>query len=602
LAARLAFTLAIALYAGASRAQWFPNGTHVTLEPGDQERPAITSDGRGGAIIAWNSSLGGVWVQRLAPDGHVAAGWPGSTGVLVGAGGCLAAHPLIVTDGAGGAFVVWDDSRRAPDCYEDEGDGLKEIYVQRVGADGVTTPGWPPAGLFSGSGQNSMSGTDSGTDFNTVAVADGKGGVIIAWAEAPSGPSNACAVRAQRVSGEGRLLWGPGGIAVCTLSSDQVDPKLVSDREGGAFVSWEDLRDAQDGYRIYGQHLSARGIGLWGAEGRRLTAGPVPHEQFQEMVSDGRTGLILVWQAGVTSAVFDVFAQHISDRGKRLWETDAPVSRAAGAQLWPAIAPAGRGGAWVAWVDMRSATNADIFAQLLTEEGRPARNWPADGAPVCTTPMTSRWHPVVAGDGRDAAYIGWSDVRHFYPLVTESWNYGVCRMTREGRAADGWPVGGFLLANPAQLDYGPLVMASDDRHGALVAWEQTGFPPADLENVLAQRLVPQGLASEADVPVRVASQPVADQSSSLRLALHGVSPNPGRWGGFIRFALSEAAPAALELFDVSGRKVWSRDVGSFGPGEHIVRIADGAWLMPGIYLARLVQGQHTATARAVILP
>jgi hypothetical protein len=69
----------------------------------------------------------------------------------------------------------------------------------------------------------------------------------------------------------------------------------------------------------------------------------------------------------------------------------------------------------------------------------------------------------------------------------------------------------------------------------------------------------------------------------------------------MRFALPDAAPAILELFDVAGRRLWSRDVGSLGPGEHEVRLGDGAWFPPGLYLTRLTQGDHMATARVAIV-
>ena len=80
-----------------------------------------------------------------------------------------------------------------------------------------------------------------------------------------------------------------------------------------------------------------------------------------------------------------------------------------------------------------------------------------------------------------------------------------------------------------------------------------------------------------------------------------MQPNPGPRGSLIRFALPDATPAALELFDAAGRRLWSRDVGSLGVGEHAVRIGDGAWLPPGIYLTRLVQGKRVATARVAVI-
>ncbi len=68
----------------------------------------------------------------------------------------------------------------------------------------------------------------------------------------------------------------------------------------------------------------------------------------------------------------------------------------------------------------------------------------------------------------------------------------------------------------------------------------------------------------------------------------------------MRFALPDATPANLELFDLAGRRLWSREVGSLGAGEHEVQLGDGAWFPPGLYVARLIQGDHSATLRVAI--
>jgi xanthine dehydrogenase molybdenum-binding subunit len=51
---------------------------------------------------------------------------------------------------------------------------------------------------------------------------------------------------------------------------------------------------------------------------------------------------------------------------------------------------------------------------------------------------------------------------------------------------------------------------------------------------------------------------------------------------------------------VSGRRVVEREVGSLGPGRHVVDLAAGHTLAPGLYLVRLVQGLHVRVARVVV--
>jgi hypothetical protein len=65
------------------------------------------------------------------------------------------------------------------------------------------------------------------------------------------------------------------------------------------------------------------------------------------------------------------------------------------------------------------------------------------------------------------------------------------------------------------------------------------------------------------------------------------------------FALTSSAPATLEVFDISGRHVWSSAVGSLGAGWHEVSIPARA--RPGLYLLRLTQGDASVTAKLVRL-
>ena len=51
--------------------------------------------------------------------------------------------------------------------------------------------------------------------------------------------------------------------------------------------------------------------------------------------------------------------------------------------------------------------------------------------------------------------------------------------------------------------------------------------------------------------------------------------------------------------DLSGRRVFERQVGELGPGTHVVRL--DANLPAGIYAVRLTQGSRTLTTKATIV-
>ncbi len=75
--------------------------------------------------------------------------------------------------------------------------------------------------------------------------------------------------------------------------------------------------------------------------------------------------------------------------------------------------------------------------------------------------------------------------------------------------------------------------------------------------------------------------------------------NPARGAAVVQFTLPRRAPVRLELFDLLGRRVWSRDERALGVGTH--RLTIDAALRPGLYLARLTQGARATTRRIVLL-
>lgn len=86
----------------------------------------------------------------------------------------------------------------------------------------------------------------------------------------------------------------------------------------------------------------------------------------------------------------------------------------------------------------------------------------------------------------------------------------------------------------------------------------------------------------------------------LALALRGPFPNPADAAPRFEVELPARGEAALEVFDVAGRRVWSRPPAALAAGRHRVAL-DGAALAPGLYLARLRSGAGTAAMRFVVV-
>ena len=83
-------------------------------------------------------------------------------------------------------------------------------------------------------------------------------------------------------------------------------------------------------------------------------------------------------------------------------------------------------------------------------------------------------------------------------------------------------------------------------------------------------------------------------------ALAGLRPHPGLGDLTVTFSLTDASPAWLEVLDIAGRAIAAREVGQLGRGNHVLSLAAGRTLAPGVYLLRLTRAGQSVTTRAVI--
>ena len=77
----------------------------------------------------------------------------------------LAHGPAVVPDGSGGAYIAWLDRRSGTDL----------VYAQRLMADGLIAPGWPPEGR--------LASTTGRLRDHLAMISDLAGGAFVAWDE-----------------------------------------------------------------------------------------------------------------------------------------------------------------------------------------------------------------------------------------------------------------------------------------------------------------------------------------------------------------------------------------------------------------------------------
>lgn len=338
---------------------WQTDGNPVNLSPDDEGGLVAVSDGAGGAILVW---------QRLAGDGSIHAQRLSSTGtVLWGAAGVvvcdvtgLQLNPRVIPDGQGGVIMAWEDNRIAThfdifaqrvngsgaaqwvangvdlctidsnrDSHQLVSDGAggaivvwrdfrfgpldTDIFAQRISSTGIVQ--WAPGGNF-------VCGALENQESPQI-VPDQAGGGIVGWSDRRIG--NQFDIFAQRVNAAGSPQWEANGVALVIdpLGVDDQSVAIAEDGSGGAVFSWErELDPFFPETNIFAQRMSPAGARTWGQAGKAVCT--APGNQFASLVVfDGRTGYVVGWlDEREVPGRQTVYAQKLRSSGDALWDQD----------------------------------------------------------------------------------------------------------------------------------------------------------------------------------------------------------------------------------------------------------------------------------------
>jgi hypothetical protein len=248
-----------------AQAQWTNDkslNTPVCTAMGDQTGVRMATDENGGAIIAWNDSRSGIsqiYAQRL--DKHGVAQWM-HDGVPIYGSPFAQGLVGVFSDEAGGILVGWTEDRGAGST----------IYLQHISETGL--PLWQLGGV-------------AVVQSSDVAMTRGKrGDIFFAWPSAGD-------VYAQRVDSLGVVRWLPGGVVVCSDSTEQSNPVIAGDEEGGAFVAWLDHRFPNSA--IFSQRIDANGLMQWNVNGNLVdSTAPTPSFRMNNLPLRDALGFALM--------------------------------------------------------------------------------------------------------------------------------------------------------------------------------------------------------------------------------------------------------------------------------------------------------------------
>ena len=557
-------------------ADWPPCGRAISMAPNGQVHSVIAPDGAGGAIIAWQdlrSRTINVFAQHVLFSGELDAAWAVDgqallTDSLAAAGADGGQFtPVIVTDGAGGAIVAWQDFRSATT------DG--DIFAQHIFASGAVDGDWK----VNGTALCEIEGLQNTPSM----VSDGAGGAIVTWVDGRPGAS-VKDIYAQHLLATGVVdpRWPEDGLAVCTAPKLQEFPAIVEDGAGGAIITWEDSRSSTTGVDIFAHHVLNSGVvdRGWPVDGRALcTAGG--DQGGPTIASDGAQGAIVAWSDSRIVGTAHIFAQHAIGSGAvdPAWPTNGrAISNAAAQEGRPRAVSDGQGGAIVNWQGFTVELN--MYVQHVTATGVVDPAWPVGGRALSDSDRQQTFADIVP-DGAGGAVIAWGDS---FDVVAQ-------HVLASGALDLAYPATGRVMCNLPSTQ-GDVALVATGGGGTIVAWTDTRNSPDVSPDIFALQVLAAGTL---DVP-----RPVPPGVTFAH-----PSPNPARGPLVLHFALSHEVSVKFAIYDMAGRRVRGLISGSRPAGEHAVtwdlRDERGQAVRAGLYFARLEAQGLPLTQKLVAL-
>lgn len=416
---RVLFSLFVLMPATLLHAQWSSNpatGTSVVSTSSTTAKTAnvTASDGAGGAFIAWidsrTAASQSIFIQRVLPDGtrkFLTEVEVTSSPNVAGGTSVTKSNLAMVSDGAGGVICVWQDARNTTGVNSNN-----DIYGQRIDANGAV--------LWTAGGKR-MTVSDNSVSSKIVPLVDMLNATeaIVIFGDNRLGSTD---LFAQKITiSTGNTAWANDTEVHGNLANTQTpaNAALLTDGSGGAFVVWQDPRLATTNNDIYAQKIDNSGALLWGASGAVVTSVAASNQNAPQAVLDGSGGIVVTWlDLRVSAADVNIYAQRLDGTGAAQWTVNGvAICTATGNQNNPLIINSGTNFI-ISWADNRvSTSDRNIFAQSIDLAG--TVNWTANGVAIVQStgnqPVTisgSSTTQFMLEDGSDGAVIIWDDARN----------------------------------------------------------------------------------------------------------------------------------------------------------------------------------------------
>jgi hypothetical protein len=557
-----------------NHAFWTGNGLAISTAAGDQAFPALAPDGTDGLYLVWDDLRNGnhdIYGQHVNISGQLL--WSANAGICVQS--APQTSPMIVSDGAGGVIIAWQDQRN--------GVNVGSIYAQHVNAAG--SPLWSANGIP----------IAVSTDIMVLPkmISDGAGGAIVVWEDyrnfATTGPD----VYAQRVNGAGSVLWAVNGAAVCTAPYAQSSVDIAPDGANGVVVAWQDAGSLGPA-DVYAQRMNAAGSPTWTANG--IPVSTAAGNQFNVAIAQSDAGgSIVSWEDRRTGGIADVYAQRIDTGLGQYGHPEAYITSIVDV-------PNDQGGF------VRIAFQAGDGDLPGVEYEIHDYQYPGDVVGLVTGDGSASYTADVLtwGVGVPNGYYIFSNGYSNVVQGTSFDNLAPPAPTLSGQRSGlnvnlSWNSTAGDIANYTveRADMGVLTTV------ATTSYTDTNPPHIELHYRVRATDVHGNAGPLSNEVVLATLTGVEDISSGPKvLTVLPNSPNPFHASTAFRFGMPKEGRVQVEVYDAAGRRVASHDLGQLPAGWRDLTVDgrdDGGHLLAsGVYFCRVSAAGETHTSKMVI--
>ena len=347
----------------------------------------------------------------------------------------------IVQGNDGDVFIGWRSKRQdAP---------ATNIYIQKL--DKFGRPQWEADGNPVYLSEYNQGKFDM--------LPDGFGGVVIVWEDFRRG-SDKTMIVAQRINGKGQPIWDLSGEPVSTMLCRQRNPQLISDQKNAFYVVWEDNRNGYQEQDLFAQHFNLGAKMNWKGAGKAICQAKGLQQSFHAS-TDGKHGLVVVWEDFRNGKYWNLFCQRIDEFGQSRWHSDG-LDIFAGRienQKAPKVIPDGYGGLVFVYQQYSEKTRGfDIARARIDVNGDLIYHYS-----LCHT-YGDQIKPVIAKKG-GVAVVAWEDTRNEQRDI-----YGQMFSIRDGLTK--WETNGVSIAASVDDEFNPMILTSVTGNYQLFGWQR----------------------------------------------------------------------------------------------------------------------------------